>query len=56
MIVDLLNSMLYPKQECPEKISEDIFQLPIAFLEKKSVLENTKHYQDNWKKYSQSIF
>ena len=24
--------------------------------EKKSVLENTKHYQDNWKKYSQSIF
>ena len=24
--------------------------------EKKSVLENTKHYQDNWKKYSNSIF
>ena len=24
--------------------------------EKKSVLENTKHYQDNWKKYSKSIF
>ena len=24
--------------------------------EKKSVLENTKHYQDNWKRYSKSIF
>ena len=24
--------------------------------EKQSVLENTKHYQDNWKKYSKSIF
>ncbi len=24
--------------------------------EKKSVEENTKHYQDNWKKYSKSIF
>ena len=24
--------------------------------EKKAVIENTKHYQDNWKKYSQSIF
>ena len=24
--------------------------------EKKAVWENTKHYQDNWKKYSKSIF
>ena len=24
--------------------------------EKKEVFENTKHYQDNWKKYSKSIF
>ena len=24
--------------------------------EKKAVLENTKHYQENWKKYSKSIF
>jgi carbonic anhydrase/acetyltransferase-like protein (isoleucine patch superfamily) len=24
--------------------------------EKKAVLENTRHYQDNWKRYSQSIF
>ena len=24
--------------------------------ETKSILENTKHYQDNWKKYSKSIF
>ncbi len=24
--------------------------------EKKAVSENTKHYQDNWKKYSKSIF
>ena len=24
--------------------------------EKNSVLENTKYYQDNWKKYSKSIF
>ena len=24
--------------------------------EKKSVLENTKHYQDNWKRYSKSVF
>ena len=24
--------------------------------EKKSVLENTKHYQENWKKYSKSVF
>ena len=24
--------------------------------EKQSVLENTKHYQNNWKKYSKSIF
>ncbi len=24
--------------------------------EKKAISENTKHYQDNWKKYSQSIF
>ncbi|MDC0631559.1 gamma carbonic anhydrase family protein [Candidatus Pelagibacter sp.] len=24
--------------------------------EKKAVMKNTKHYQDNWKKYSKSIF
>ena len=24
--------------------------------EKKAVIENTKHYQDNWKRYSKSIF
>ena len=24
--------------------------------EKKAISENTKHYQDNWKKYSQAIF
>ena len=24
--------------------------------EKKAVIENTKHYQNNWKKYSKSIF
>ena len=24
--------------------------------EKKAVAENTKHYQDNWKKYSKLIF
>ena len=24
--------------------------------EKKAISENTKHYQDNWRKYSQSIF
>ena len=24
--------------------------------EKQAVFENTKHYQDNWKKYSKSIF
>ena len=24
--------------------------------EKKSALENTKHYQDNWKEYSKSVF
>ena len=24
--------------------------------EKKSILENTRHYQNNWKKYSKSIF
>jgi len=24
--------------------------------EKKAITENTKHYQDNWKKYSKSIF
>ena len=24
--------------------------------EKKEIFENTKHYQDNWKKYSKSIF
>ena len=24
--------------------------------EKKAIIENTKHYQDNWKKYSKSIF
>ena len=24
--------------------------------EKKAVFKNTKHYQDNWKKYSKSIF
>src|SRR6056300_1581893 len=24
--------------------------------EKKAVMENTKHYQDNWKKYSESVF
>ena len=23
---------------------------------KKSIAENTKHYQNNWKKYSKSIF
>ena len=30
-------------EKCPEE-------------EKKAVFENTKHYQDNWKKYSKSIF
>ena len=24
--------------------------------EKKAVAENTKHYQDNWKRYSKSVF
>ena len=24
--------------------------------EKKAVLKNTRHYQDNWKKYAKSIF
>ena len=24
--------------------------------EKEAIIENTKHYQDNWKKYSKSIF
>ena len=24
--------------------------------EKKAIEENTKHYQDNWKKYSKSVF
>ena len=24
--------------------------------EKKAITENTKHYQNNWKKYSKSIF
>ena len=24
--------------------------------EKEAIVENTKHYQDNWKKYSKSIF
>ena len=24
--------------------------------EKKAVAENTRHYQDNWKKYSKSVF
>ena len=24
--------------------------------EKKAVIENTKYYQDNWKRYSKSIF
>ena len=24
--------------------------------EKKAVLENTEHYQDNWKRYSKSVF
>ena len=24
--------------------------------EKKSILENTIHYQNNWKKYSKSVF
>ena len=24
--------------------------------EKKAIIENTKHYQDNWKRYSKSIF
>ena len=36
---DLLNTFLYPKEEAPSKMSEDIFQLPIAFLERKAVLE-----------------
>jgi hypothetical protein len=39
MIIDVLNSILYPKEDPPSKMSEDIFQLPIAFLEKKTVLE-----------------
>ena len=28
----------------------------VTEAEKNEVLENTKHYQDNWKKYSKSIF
>ena len=39
MMFDLLNTFLYPKEEAPSKMSEDIFQLPIAFLERKAVLE-----------------
>ena len=29
---------------------------PLGVELKKAISENTKHYQDNWKKYSQSIF
>ena len=24
--------------------------------EKKAIIENTRHYQDNWKRYSKSVF
>ena len=35
----------------PGKVIRDVTE-----DEKKAVLENTKHYQDNWKKYSKSVF
>jgi len=35
----------------PGKVIRDVTE-----EETKSILENTKHYQDNWKKYSKSIF
>ena len=35
----------------PGKVIRDVTE-----EEKKAVLKNTKHYQDNWKKYSKSIF
>ena len=28
----------------------------VTEVEKKAVFKNTKYYQDNWKKYSKSIF
>ena len=31
-------------------------QTPICDFGQKAVAENTKHYQENWKKYSKSIF
>ena len=39
MINELLHSVLYPKEEPAIKNNDDIFQLPISYLENKSVLE-----------------
>ena len=39
MLLDILHSYLNPKEEIKVKEQEDIFQLPIAYLEQKSVLE-----------------
>ena len=37
-------------------VSPGKFIREVSEEEKKAVFENTKHYQDNWKKYSKSIF
>ena len=38
------------------KKEEVVEEGEVIEVEKKAVFENTKHYQDNWKKYSKSIF
>ena len=38
----------------PENYKEYVSK--VTEEEKKAIWENTKHYQENWKKYSKSIF
>ena len=53
-------------EKCPKNVPKHIRVKPVrrcsktaldyGDIKRKAVLENTKHYQDNWKKYSKSVF
>ena len=54
LLITLFNSSIFASDDKPGRFFED--QPDVTEEEKKDVLENTRYYQDNWKKYSKSIF
>ena len=46
----------YTDHSKPSDDKKDKPNIEITEDEKKAIIENTKHYQDNWKRYSKSIF